>query len=98
MIPFKIGNWLIDEDCIRWNGESKINYKIKKDRLLESGPRESIYDWLFHMPEKAWLSREDIYALNTAFIYALEYFEIQIPDEKSFVETFIEQEKRLEGK
>ncbi len=100
MIPFKIGNWLIDDDGIKWDGKPKVKYEIHKSRLAEPGPpgRDQMYDWLVHMPEKTWLSREDVYALNTALIYAMDYFNVSFPKNMSFVETIIEQEKVLERK
>ena len=100
MIPFKIGNWLINEEGITWDGEQQIKYEIEKDRLTESGPQDriNVYDWLVHMPTKAWLSREDIYALNTALIYAMEHFKIKFPKDLSFVETFKIQEDQLKNK
>jgi hypothetical protein len=54
-----------------------------------------MYDWLVHMVEKTWLTRTDIYALNTALIYAMEEFKIPFPDDLSFVATFNEQDKEL---
>jgi hypothetical protein len=100
MIPFKIGNWLIDQEGIKWDGKPKTDYLIAKARLTEAGPqgRSKMYDWLVHMPEKTWLTRADIYALNTALIYAMEEFKIPFPKNLSFVETFEQQEKELKGK
>lgn len=100
MIPFKIGNWLIDKDGIKWDGTPKVDYRISKERITEAGPpnRDKMYDWLVHMPQKTWLTREDIYALNTALIYAMEAFGIAFPENLSFVETFIEQDNELNDK
>lgn len=98
MIPFKIGNWLIKDDGINWDGDNSIDYFIAKNRLTETGTGERIktYDWLLHMAEKTWITREDIYALNTALIYAMEEFKIPFPEDISFVQTFIEQDKIIE--
>ena len=93
MIPTKIGNWLINKDGIKWDGEEKIEYNIAKHTIIDE--RDDMYEWLIHMVEKSWLSREDIYALNTAFIYAMEKFKIPFPKNLSFVETFDEQENEL---
>ncbi len=57
-----------------------------------------MYDWLVHLVEKTWLKREDIYALNTALVYALEYFGIGFIEGISFVKTFEEQNKELREK
>jgi hypothetical protein len=94
MSPIKIGNWLVTDEGISWSGANE--YFIDKDRLLETGPgnRSNMYDWLVHLPEKSWLDVEDIFTLNTAFIYAINYFELDL-NQISFVETIIEQQKQL---
>lgn len=92
----KIGNWLITEEGIKWDGTPKRNYPlIPKDRLIEVGTdeRKTMYDWLVHMQGKDWITKEDLYALNTAFVFALEYFKIGFPSNISFVDTFKEQQK-----
>lgn len=97
MLLQQIGKWLITEEGIEWTGGNE--YFIDKDRILEAGPqnRQKMYDWLVHMTEKSWLSVEDIYALNTAFIYAIEYFNLSF-DKLSFVETLKLQEQQLNYK
>lgn len=95
MEVFKIGNWLVTVDGIEWGGEEK-EYFIEKERLLESGDgeRENMYDWLIHLCGKGWLTDADIYELNTAFIFAMEYFKFDFSTH-SFGETLIEQQKEL---
>lgn len=99
MVPFKIKNWLITEEGISWNGEPDVSYNISRDRLLELGPgdRNRMYDWLVHMPEKTWLTETDVYAPNTAFMYAAEYYGLGI-NTGSIIETLIEQQKILKEK
>ena len=96
----RIGNWTITEEGICWNGKPKVDYMITKERLAEtgSGARANTYDWMVHLVEKTWLKREDIYALNTAIVYSLEYFGIGFPEGISFVKTFEEQNKELQRK
>lgn len=98
MIPFQIGNWKITNDSIYHVNHA--NYVIPRDRLLEAGPgdRVTMFDWLVHMPTKTWCSTEDIYSLNTAFIYAVEAWELTIPNDMSFRNTFIEQENELNNR
>lgn len=93
----KIGNWIIKDDGIHWAGQPETGLVIEKERLNEGGPgdRVEMYDWLVHLPTKTWLTNEDIYALNTALIYALEYFDIGFDNNLSFVKTFIEQQKEM---
>lgn len=96
MIPFIIGNWEINQEGIEWKGETGRELIIDKERITEAGigERENTYDWLIHLTEKSWLTRTDIYALNSAFIYAISLFELGL-NSNSFVKTFIEQEKQL---
>lgn len=98
MKNFIIGNWNISEDGISWN-KSDNEYFIPKEDLIESGSseRKNMYDWLVHLPTKDWLSAEDIYALNTAFIYAMELYNFDFK-ENSFVESFMEQQKEMKYK
>lgn len=60
---------------IERNGKPYTGYFISKDRLLQTGlEQRQAYDWLLHLAHKNWLTETDIYALNTALVYALEYF------------------------
>lgn len=95
MEAFKIGNWLVTVDGIEWTGEER-EYFIEKDRLLENGDgeRNNMYDWLIHLCSKGWLTDGDIYELNSAFIYAMEFFKLDFST-RSFVETLIEQQMEL---
>lgn len=100
MIPFKIGNWLIDNEGIKWDGKPDTEYVISVDSLNEAGAgnRSEMYDWLVHLTEKTWIKEADMYALNTALVYALEYFKIGYDNQRSFVKTFIEQQNGLKRK
>jgi len=93
----KIGNWLITEEGIKWVGQPKVDYTIPKDRLLELRLGSKIYDWLVHLAEKTWVTEADIYTLNTAFIYAIDYFGLDFKT-ASYVETIKEQQKEIEEK
>jgi len=92
----KIGNWEINDKGIQCIKHGLSHILIDKNDLTESGfaERKNSYDWLLHLPSKADLTREDIYALNTAFIYAIEYFNLDF-NSNSFIETLTIQEKEL---
>lgn len=95
MLPQKIGNWEVTSEGIVWRGEGRYP-TITVDRLTESGPpgeRATMYDWLVHMAEKSWLTEKDIYALNTALIYAIEAHGQRFTNDLSFVDTFKEQQR-----
>jgi len=92
----KIGNWLITPNAIVWNGIPNMDYEIERSRLLELGlgERDQMYDWLIHLTEKSWITNQDIYTLNTAFIYAIESWGLNFND-GSWVKTLTEQQKHL---
>lgn len=95
MIPFKLGNWLIDEEGIRHVDYKE--YEISRSRILERGPadRRNMLDWLVHLPTKAWCTKEDIFALNSALLYGIEAYGLDIPEDISFMKTMIEQTRIL---
>lgn len=82
----QIGNWILNEEGIHHAGDP--DYIIPVERLEEScpGDRSNMYDWLVHMPTKTWVSTEDVYTLNTIFIFAMEHFGKDFTS-NSFVET-----------
>lgn len=100
MLPIQIGNWIITQAGIRHINSPDPNYIITVNRLNESGPqgRDKMYDWLVHLPAKTWVSTEDVYSLNTALIFALEHFGIGFSPDRSFVDTFVEQQKEMRDK
>lgn len=99
MKQMKIDNWLVTEEGIQWNGNPKIDYFISKERLDELGTNErsNMYDWLLHTASKTWITKADIYTLNTAFIYAIEYFGLDY-NTGSFIETLKEQQYEIMNK
>ena len=94
----KIGNWEVSDEGINWIGSPKIHTGIiALNTLKEKGPgyRNEMYEWILHFSEKAVATEADIYALNTAFIYAIEKYNLGF-DTLSFVKTFTEQQKHIE--
>jgi len=89
MINFRIGNWLIDETGINYTPR---DYSIGKDELLKSEYEDEIFDWPIHLATKTWMTKEDLYAFNSAFIYAIEAYNLKKPLNMSFVKTFFEQD------
>lgn len=99
MDELKIGNWLITGEGIRWAGTAKIDYIIPRDRILEAGTgdRSNMYDWLVHMVDKTWLTEEDIYTLNTAFVFAIAHYGLDFTT-CSFADTLVEQQREISDK
>lgn len=96
----KFGNWRVDKYGIVWDGKSAgrlpEEYDIHRGSLIEA--RGNVYACLVHMAWKTWTTREDIYALNTAFLYAMERFKIPFPESLSVVETLQEQDWILKNR
>jgi len=96
MSVFKCGNWTLTNAGIHWGGQP--DYLIPRTSIGQpgSGYRKKMYDSLVHMTEKTWLSRDDLYSLNTTYIFALEYYNIGFSPDISLVETLKEQQKLLD--
>ena len=76
MKNIKIQKWLIDEKGIHWQGNYGCrDYFISRVSIeSENNSEPGLYDWLQHMSNKSWMKDEDVFALNTAFIVALELY------------------------
>ena len=89
----KFGIWHVD---INFGLVGKVNdgydYNIAKERLWET-QGDDVSDWLIHLAEKTWITRENVDDLNNAFIYCLDFFKefkpdnaVEIDIEKSILE------------
>jgi hypothetical protein len=69
----QFGNWMINEETIEWAGNELQRFVIPKDTLtsLRYDRKGSfLYDWILKATEEDWLSQDDLYDLNFAFVYA----------------------------
>jgi hypothetical protein len=70
-----IGNWKISETAIEWNGDSVNRFSIEAGQLSETVTIElgmdEMYKWILLATEEDWLSHDDLYDFNHAFIYAI---------------------------
>jgi hypothetical protein len=69
-----IGNWNITPAGIEWAGDTLNRFTIKTSQLsetvtLEDGMPE-MYKWILLATEEEWLTEDDLYDFNHAFIYA----------------------------
>ena len=57
-------------------------YFIAKQRLWEYTNRGGylMWDWLIHLVEKTWLSKEELNNFNNAFFFACDFFKVFRPD------------------
>ena len=99
MVVCKFGNWAVGSDGIMWQGIRHINYTIPLDKIAVTGTSKHaiLYGWLIEIANDTRLSDEDIYSLNTAFVYALDFMlgKLEIPQYALLAETFKEQQRIL---
>ena len=71
----KIGNWTITETGITWNGDTVNRFSIDSAQLPETVIIEegmpTMYKWIMLATEEDWLTEDDLYDFNNAFIYAI---------------------------
>ena len=72
----QFGNWLVTIDGIEWTGPGSNpesdSARIIPTNMLLAKQSGNLYDWPLHIV-KATLTREDVYAFNTAFVFALQF-------------------------
>jgi hypothetical protein len=70
----KIGNWSVTDSGIEWKGSGLNRFVIDKDSLTEVVETDdedtSLYKWIVLATEEDWLTEDDLYDLNFAFVYA----------------------------
>ena len=75
------GNWMVTENSIEWNSDRLHRFVIPKDSLntvrLNHTDNNSFYDWILLATEEDWLTQNDLYDLNFAFVYAAAKFKLE---------------------
>jgi hypothetical protein len=96
MALFTIGNWEISNQGIKWKGTPLQLFSISIEEIRNTGfgERENMYDWLIHVMSRNWITREDVYALNSAYIFVFHHFNIKI-DAEIFARTIKYQEQQF---
>ena len=70
----QFGNWIVTNDAIEWRGSAWQRFVIPKDSLtaLRYDKRgQFFYDWILKATDEEWLTQDDLYDLNFAFVYAV---------------------------
>lgn len=74
----EFGNWIVTANSIKWNGDASQRFEIPGDKLNATRAGDSgqfqLYDWIVQATEKEWLTENDLYDLNFAFVYAAAKF------------------------
>jgi hypothetical protein len=69
----KFGNWSVTENSIEWNGGGFNRFVIEKTQLLsieENGEFKGLYKCIMQATEEDWITDDDLYDLNYAFVFA----------------------------
>ena len=94
-----IGNWEITKKSIEWKGSGLNRFVIDIDSLTEEvetdDDDQSFYKWIVLATEEDWLTEDDLYDLNFAFIYAAAQSGANF-DYQTFDETLSYQYSQLE--
>ena len=85
----KIGNWEVNDSNIEWKGSGRNKFVIEKKSLTERIETDddnlSLYKWIVLATDEEWLTEDDLYDLNFAFVYAAAEakagFDYQVFDE-----------------
>ncbi|MET0637473.1 MAG: hypothetical protein ABWZ25_15685 [Chitinophagaceae bacterium] len=66
------GSWLVSEKGIEWgvaDGGNKFSIPVAELTAIQKED-ETMYKWLVAAMDEEWISVEDLYDLNYAFVYA----------------------------
>jgi hypothetical protein len=70
----KFGNWNILGNTIEWSGNSLQRFVINRESLLDTTPSPitgiDLYKWIVLATDEEWLTHDDLYDLNFAFVFA----------------------------
>jgi hypothetical protein len=94
------GNWKITEDSIVWNGEGSQQYVIPAGHLnitmVDFSSRSTYYETIILATNEDWLTQNDLYDLNYAFVYAIAKFGLDF-NYDTFDATLAQQYEQFEG-
>ncbi|HVF96543.1 MAG TPA: hypothetical protein VM871_04450, partial [Flavisolibacter sp.] len=89
----QFGNWIIKEESIEWGGDNNGRFIVPKDDItaIRYDKRGSFfYNWILLATEEDWLTQDDLYDLNFAFVYAVALWRLEFSYE-TFDATLEEQ-------
>src|SRR3954468_24054574 len=69
----KFGNWSVSDKSIEWSGGGFNRFVIEKTHMLsieESGEFQGLYKCIMQATEEDWITDDDLYDLNYAFVFA----------------------------
>jgi len=68
----KFGNWLVTANNIEWYGDPFGRFVIPFEELIRTRNESEhvYYDWILLATAEDWLTQNDLFDLNYAFVYA----------------------------
>jgi|SRR5665811_611046 len=83
----KFGIWQVESDALVATGGH--DYIIECSRFWETRDYNGhqVWDWLIHLAEKAWINKDNVKDLNTAFFFCQDYFRENKPQDLPYVST-----------
>ena len=74
----RFGNWIVTNNGISWNGEGLNRFDILKNGLndIRYSLSGDFYEWIMVATDEEWLTQNDLYDLNYAFVFAIAKFNL----------------------
>ncbi len=93
------GNWVVKENSIEWNSDRLHRFVIPKESIntirKNHTDNSAFYDWILLATEEDWLTQNDLYDLNFAFVYAVAKYKVEFSYDV-FDATLAEQYEQFE--
>lgn len=90
----QFGNWTINDEGIAYSGDASNNFIAPKQGLdsitAPDAGKPPMYDWVLRATDEEWLSHDDLYDFNYAFVYAMAKYGLSF-DYSIFDDTLAEQ-------
>lgn len=94
----QFGNWIITTESIEWAGEEAGRFIIPKEELTSiryDVKGQFFYEWILRATEEEWLTQDDLYDLNFAFVFASAAWDVAF-DYSTFDATLEEQYEQFD--
>jgi hypothetical protein len=88
----KFGNWNVTENNVEWAGKNG-RFVIPAEELIKTKEFEEVgvlYEWILTATQQHWLTQNDLYDLNYAFVYAAAKWNVAL-DYEIFDATLADQ-------
>ena len=94
----QFGNWTVTDESIEWNNDDLNRFAIAKEEstaIRYDKKGSFFYDWILKATEEDWLTQDDLYDLNFAFVHAVAKWGLEFSYE-TFDATLEEQYEQFD--